>query len=459
VAPLLGGHELLHTWLRPALTRADAAEPLLGGSWSRHRILAIRCMALLTSVEPEVASTHWPFFLSLLRRFGSRTGREAEIISQTCAMFLSDVLLLHSGASEWFPDPAAKSAALLAALRKAQAVSPPLRRKLSEKIAMMMLYGADREITMESTWALTSMMLEVFHHPAGKPSAEVADAAKLDLEEAEEAAHRGRLLCFFGCLGRASASHAARLGAAAELLLSTDLWHLAVPRPLTATRGAQTWRYLQLPRLLRLVCQQLAASCAGHAGRPAARHSAAIWLERVWRPLALLCLDVREESLLAELLRAAIVPVQAVDRSFSAPFTAAGDFWPFIAREVSEACQEISAAWSKGSSKASGEDLQPILRKLTECLGTVKTDQVSSSSPRWDEVREATRERRLQLRQDMDSLEIDISDLIAHALHAEGGLCGGRKRRCGHASDDDSGEVPAPKRLARTLFLGRPGGS
>ncbi|CAE7940079.1 unnamed protein product, partial [Symbiodinium necroappetens] len=197
VAPLLGGSELVHTWLRPALTRADAAEPLLGASWSRHRMLAIRCMALLTSVEPEVASTHWPFFLSLLRRFGSRSGREAELISQTCAMFLSDVLLLHSGASEWFPDPAAKSAALLAALRKAQAVSPPLRRKLSEKIAMMMLYGADREITIESTWALTSMMLEVFHHPAGKPSAEVADSAKLDLEEAEEAAHRGRLLCFF----------------------------------------------------------------------------------------------------------------------------------------------------------------------------------------------------------------------------------------------------------------------
>ena len=140
-------------------------------------------------------------------------------------------------------------------------------------------------------------------------------------------------------------------------------------------------------------------------------------------------------------------------------------------RKVSEACQEISAAWSKGSSKASGEaptcqlslslcfcpcmttptwscccyscqlldgngygyccgsssaaslathlrplsprrrfeDLQPILRKLTECLGTVKTDQaggksnerepgiqchaaeVSSSSPRWDEALQGRR--------------------------------------------------------------------
>ena len=85
-----------------------------------------------------------------------------------------------------------------------------------------------------------------------------------------------------------------------ELLLSSELWRL---------KGR-----VQLPRLLRLVCQQLAASCT--AQRRAAEW-ASLWLKRIWRPLALLCrlyrvvsaglragLEFVEEPQLVELLQA-----------------------------------------------------------------------------------------------------------------------------------------------------------
>jgi len=563
--PLVGG--LLEKWLCPILTRADAAEPVLGGTtWSVQRALAVRCMALSTSMDPEAAAAHWPFFVSVLERYGPiaasldpecKALQAAELITETCVLFLSDVLLLHGGPRGWLPDVCKHAkelfSSLLLALGPPSICSgarqqerlrpkPALCRRLSERLITLMLYGtawAGQELTMnpadkdlcahaEASWAVAWLLLEAFHRPPpGSSAAAFVLPGKMDSEAAEAAAHRGRLLCFFGCLGRASLPHAMLLASAGEILLSTDLWRLGAAKSLVGGKtaisaasavGVRRWRHLQLPRLVRLLCQQLAASCAAsRASSGLAGSMAKTWLRCVWRPLALLCLEaVDDETLLAELLVAALSPVEAVGGA--APLSAA-EAWPAIAREVREACQQIAVAWRKRKSidtaapsvdGGSSGGVMAVARRAAERLAEIDlprgadpehSDAEGSGS--WTEACKIARERRQQLRKVLkEDLNVDTKRLLANATEAfkahesrvsclpdarrqlkrtrtgeegEGvqpkaraqrpGARAVRNRR-GHrasaVSDDDSDGLGNRSSRARgpsrTLFLGRPGG-
>ncbi|CAJ1403931.1 unnamed protein product [Effrenium voratum] len=404
------GENLLEDWLRPAMDHPDATP--------EQRALAVRCLALHGSGEEE-AMTYWPFFLELLR-----SSRQDDII-ETCGLFLTDVLLQRDGLgdaalSAW---PALRSAALRAAR--------PLRRRLAERLMTLLLYSAPGEAEIEASWSLAWLMLEAFH-----TEPEVCQA--LDLEAAEEAAFRGRLLCFFGCLGRASVAHARLMARALQLLLSTDLWRLGALQPLASgPRGAQ-WRLVHMPRLVRLVCQQLAASCAA---RRQAEHLAGFWLEQIWRPLALLCLDSAEDSspLLAELLAAISAPL--LPAAGKAPLAAANQLWPRLKQEVVESCQEIEKTCK------STRDAAQLLQAVRALIPPLAEDDANDAALCWKA--KAARQSRQALRAQLQRREIRAEQLLAHFR----GAGAGRKRS--DLSDDDS-EVPR-KRVRRTLFLGTPG--
>jgi len=564
-APLVG--DLLEKWLCPLLTRADAAEPVLGGtSWAVQRALAVRCMALSTSMDPEAAASHWPFFVSVLGRYGpiaaslepgNKALKAAEVITETCVLFLSDTLLLHGGPSGWLPNIAQHAKELFSSLlgvlgppsissggrqQASKAHSrprPALCRRLSERLITLMLYGtawAGQEIVMNpsdkdlrphaaASWALAWLLLEAFHRPPPGPSAAAfVEPGKMDCEAAAAAAHRGRLLCFFGCLGRASAPHAVLLASAGEILLSTELWRLGAAKALlggkaavsaASAAGLRRWRHLQLPRLVRLLCQQLAASCtAGKASAGLSQRMANTWLQCVWRPVALLCVEnVDDEALLAELLIAALGPVEAVGGA--APLSVAAEAWPGIAREVREASQQIAMAWRKRKSldtaapaaEGSSGGVMAVARRAAERLrglprGADPEVSDGESSQSWVEASKLARERRLILRKVLkEDLQVDTKRLLGSATEAfkahesrvsflperkqlkrprlrkaddEGaqprqapqragsrtapGISRKRRgHRAGAASDDDSEEV-GRRGPSKTLFLGRPGG-
>eukprot|EP00931_Biecheleriopsis_adriatica_P086539 TRINITY_DN61188_c0_g1_i1.p1 TRINITY_DN61188_c0_g1~~TRINITY_DN61188_c0_g1_i1.p1 ORF type:complete len:2103 (+),score=456.73 TRINITY_DN61188_c0_g1_i1:80-6388(+) len=545
--------DFLERWLCPALKRADAAEPVLGGgAWAVQRALCIRCMALCTSKDPEAAAAHWPFFTSVLERFAplvtsmgdssSRSAHAAEVVTETCAVFLSDVLLVHGGPCGWLPNIAQHACELFSALLKAlghpaiAGANRPakLRRHLSDRLITLLLYGvawAGQDVCPGSdcrphpgaSWALAWLMLEAFYGaPPGPSASAFAEPARL-ASEPEEAAYRGRLLCFFGCLGRASAPHASLLASAGEILLSTDLWRLGAQRPLlsdhavsASTAGLRRWRCLQLPRLLRLLCQQLAASAASSGSAAAARELAELWFRSVWRPLALLCLEAfDEESLLAELIQASLAPVEAVDSSGAVPLSAAGEAWPCIAQEVVASCQEIGFVWRKRQSFDADNTitsggcvgqtllLVPTVRRLAARLRCAakpsKVDDAEDEDEKedggcqsWAKSLQAARAQRLCLQKVLKELGVDCKALVAGGVKSlkayasrasvvprragrqpgttreassrgpdtsrKAGLRGpGSRKRLAKAISDDDSEGAGRSRPSQQLMLGRPG--
>ena len=172
-------------------------------------------------------------------------------------------------------------------------------------------------------------------------------------EVAEEADHRGRLIRFFGCLGRASPTHARLLATAVEGFLSTDLWRLGVAVPLGMGRH---WSSIQIPRLLRLFGRELAAgdTCGGQE----------LWLGSMWRPLAVLCLEgsldcsqhhasrptnrgaSRAHDALAEALFAAVAVMDKVGRARG---------WA-VSAEVKHVLERLMCHWGD-----SGESQVPFL--------------------------------------------------------------------------------------------------
>lgn len=570
VAPI-GGEHLLENWLCPSLTRADLAERFMGGQqWLTQRAVAVRCLALHASGDPEVATAHWPFFLSVLERYGpivnqansqSQDTEQAvamvESIAETCVLFLSDVLLLHGGADGWLPDCDSRAAELYCAVLKV--LGPPalattasisgllegdasrlprrLRQLFSERLCTLMLYGTpwagkpstlqssekvakldgrfrrsslslaqDLEPHLVATWALTWLLMQVFYRAPPQSSSFAATThGAHQYEVAEEAAHRGRLLCFIACLGRASAPHAVLLASAGEVILSTEVWTLGAQRPFAGGGIAKTgvgvrrWRHLQLPRLLRLLDDQLVAfAVAGNRCAADVSLAAELWHNSVWRPLTLLCLEVsNEEPLLVELLQSSLVFVEAILRGVIQDV----QVWPRIAREVAAVARHIANAWQQrksrqreGSGLQAAAQLAPSLRRLSERLTpfterSYEEDDTTLVSRALD----AARAKRLQLRNGLrEQLEVDTDSLLESALQVQtllasrASLVGreGKKRIRRSASEpegtematgggkgrilkkrpsewaisDDDSEVHRPKRPSTTLLLGRPGG-
>eukprot|EP00930_Biecheleria_cincta_P094171 TRINITY_DN8501_c0_g1_i1.p1 TRINITY_DN8501_c0_g1~~TRINITY_DN8501_c0_g1_i1.p1 ORF type:complete len:623 (-),score=148.55 TRINITY_DN8501_c0_g1_i1:146-1879(-) len=440
---------------------------------------------------------HWPFFRSVLSRYGpiaasyagkaqEQAGQAAESITETCVLFLSDVLLLHGGPSGWLHDSARHArelfAAILESLGPAEVLSTgatttTLRRRLCERLVTLLLYGGawaglrqedcdDRLFGasparphLAASWALTRMMLEAFHQPLPRrPALATEDPLQLDQlsQEAAGAAHQGRLLCFFSCLGRASAAHAALMASVGEIILCTELWRLGTRESLVGN-GAQApggtsvsalspgmpkqWRLLHLPRLLRLLCQQLAASCVGNEGAAIfANQMAELWLTHIWRPFALLCLEaeIGDALPLAEMLAAVVSPVQAVNSASTAPLSAAGQMWPLLAKEVAGTCQQIAIAWRRrqsydpdsagsGSSAAVVQALR-TLRHLAKSLLAADAEGIHDDSDPDVAATcadaslrgaEEARERRLRLQEELqEELRVDTSCIVAVAKQA-----------------------------------------
>eukprot|EP00435_Cladocopium_sp_Y103_P010592 s1076_g2.t1 len=341
---------------------------------------------------------------------------KAQAMTKTCALFIFDVLLLYG---DQLPPGAASSA--FSALR--QVLGRPLggcggpsevQRCLAERLITILLYGHwDEETELDASWFLAWLMLEAFRHPAST-TPDLKNQAEVNMEvprpdQDNKAAFRGRLLCMFGCLGRASLPHATRLSSAMQLLLSTDrgecrrsfaswtigrllkmidqriwmdLWRLGTQiSEGSGPRGVQQWRAVHLPRLLRLVCQQLAASCATQKSSKA-QHWAQLWLERIWRPLALLCLDAPEEEQLTELLSATAFALQPFGASNLAPLQKAKN-WQSIKQEVRESCQEIV-----GNAEKCQASFLPMLRDLSRRLSEMEEaqEEISESWQDWGGV-------------------------------------------------------------------------
>lgn len=495
-SPDVPSDDLLQRWLCPSLARADAGEAALGGSaWAVLRSLAVRCIALRTSGDAEAAMAHWPFFLSVLSRYAPiaasyadkaevHAGQAAESITETCVLFLSDVLLVHGGPSGWLQDSARRAKELFAAILEvlgpaavlSTGAATTLWRRLCERLVTLLLYGGawaglQQEDCLDcmfaasparphlaASWALTRMMLEAFHQPLPQRPApareELLQLHQLS-KEAAGAAHRGRLLCFFSCLGRASAAHAALMASVGEIILCTELWRLGTQESL-ASNSAQVvggnalsclppgmpkqWRQLHLPRLLRLLCQQLAASCVGNEGVTIfANQMADLWLTSIWRPFALLCLEAElvDALPLAEVLAAVVSPVQAVNNTGTAPLSAARQVWPLLSKEVAGTCQQIAVVWRRRQSfdpDCPGSGCSPVVaqalrtvRHLAESLLAAEAeglhvenelDVAATCADASSRGFEEARERRLLLREELQELRVDTSCIVAAAKQA-----------------------------------------
>lgn len=402
------GGAFLDDWLCPALVLADAAEPVLGtAGWPSLRALAVRCLALHASAEPTITTSHWPFFVTVLSRYvpvvgtlplGSEAAASAEVIVETCVFFLSDVLLLLQSAAvtESCLDGGHCATQLFEAL--AQILNPStvvvaacggedigggdvaaptaeqqrrlpggIRRRLSERLCTTLLYGGawagQDELSEDPVsvlglhdqpqlcWLLTWLLLEAFCQPPppATPPARGTTGAEQWLDEAsEKAAYRGKLMCFFELLLRASPVHAELAVVACEVFLSTGIWHLCTLAPLGT--GLRTWRLIQMPRLVRLVSRLLGVAAGATLAKGAA---ARLWLEAVWRPLALLCLgqEHQADACLPKALLAALAAV-GVSSEAHAPqplFAAAecGNPWPQLAAEIASTIELIVGCWKR----------------------------------------------------------------------------------------------------------------
>jgi len=304
-------------------------------------------------------------------------------------------------------------------------------------------------------WALTWLLLEAFCLPPPPQPTKYVEEEQVPAEAAEEAAHRGRLLRFFSCLAQASPAHAALLAASAEGVLATELWRLGAAA--AAGRGAaaappprgprRRWCPLQLPRLLRFLGRRLAACGGGGSGGggPAAEAgrgegeegggwgwghknvAARLWLECVWRPLVLLCLEApaEQQQPLAEALLAA--PPAALETA------AGGGVWGDALVEVAHALGLVLARWGLGAgggnsaggvgggASAGGVDgavASSLLRLAARLSAGVPPAAAAATEAAWPRLLIRVRHRCGRLRNTFEVLGVDAAAVVRAASAA-----------------------------------------
>lgn len=458
------------------------------------------------------------------------TSAEAHVV-ESCVLFLADTMLkLHRSAAtdalepESCPqygqqlfDTFAHLLGLPTAAPEATQVRLPscLRHTVAEGLCTLLLFGAFLPATPAAPaaalgsglplpgtlpggarWALTWLLVEAFHLPlpaalglrAGEPAATE--------EEVGEAAHRGRLLRFFGSMSEVSDAHALLLAAACEGILATRLWRLAVPVQLGSHRR---WCALQLPRLLRLLSRQLVAAAANVAsvaamgitgtggswadGCDAASSSSNMvvqaWLQAIWRPLALACLELSPREplatcqMLTEALLAALAAVEAASESCSRG-SADADPWargPLLA-EVAHVLRLIVARWgcSGGAADpdappaaAGGAAPQPAAEPATAAaappiatpllrlanrfaLAAGAAADGEETAEHWTRARKEAEERRQGLMATFEELGVDTVSMVQAAREV-------MYARLGRAGEDEaevttSAALPGPRPAA-----------
>jgi hypothetical protein len=448
-------------WFRPTLVRADSGEANLGKdctAWPLLRATAVRCLALHASVCPDLAANHWAFFILVLKRHSpmvisakneTKADDPMSSIVESCVHFLVDTQLVHRLVSDP-EDVDARAVELFEAVAglfglPAQRMSlpPRLRRCLSERLCMLLLFGGVWNIDPNSNsgdsssayapagdldsiphagrWVLTGLLVEAFYRPP--PAVSAAGKTEEALEEAsQEAAQRGSLLQFFCSLSDISGMHATLLAAACEGLLATELWRLAVPAQLGSGRR---WCSLQLPRLLRLLSRHLVMA-AGSQG--AGCMILTVWLECIWRPLALLCLETKQDAharhLLVESLLATLAAIE-VARETHSHFASASD-WPQIISEVSCVLSLIVSTW--GWYKHEGADATceghwnetaraPLLRLVARFKAACADDGVNGLE-KWESLQDVAMKRRDNLRVSFSNLGVNIQAIVESATES-----------------------------------------
>lgn len=459
--------DLPNVWLRPTLVRADSADAVLGCDsdiWAVLRAISVRCLALHTSLCPDLSASHWNFFLLVLKRYAphvvsSRNENNNESptssIVESCVHFLVDTQLVHRRMSD--PSEVDTRAGelfeavtgLLGLPARRMHLPQKLGRRLSERLCMLLLFGGVwgmdpcsnfgdgsstysgglERIPQPARWVLTGLLVEAFFRPPPAVTTMGKSATALK-EAAHDSAQRGCLLQFFCALSDISGMHATLLAAACEGVLATELWRLAVSAQLGCGRR---WCALQLPRLLRLLSRHL-VTAAGQQGSSCLILN--VWLECIWRPLALLCLECKQDAsarhLLAEALLAILVAIEVAGEARS-HFATSPD-WPAAGAEISHVLTLILNSWGwhrRGLARCdtvasdmttdactggqSVESMKAPLMKLASRFCTRFVETESNIADTWQAVELAARRRRESLRAAFAKQGVDTPAIVRSA--------------------------------------------
>eukprot|EP00747_Dinoflagellata_sp_TGD_P028325 gnl/TRDRNA2_/TRDRNA2_133195_c1_seq1.p1 gnl/TRDRNA2_/TRDRNA2_133195_c1~~gnl/TRDRNA2_/TRDRNA2_133195_c1_seq1.p1 ORF type:complete len:764 (+),score=131.37 gnl/TRDRNA2_/TRDRNA2_133195_c1_seq1:183-2294(+) len=460
---------LLEDVLRPALLRADSVPPGAGGiCWPSIRSMAVRCIALYASMSAQSAAEHWPFFLAVLSRCtptaldrsADADSTAATEVVEHCVNFLSDALLSHfadlqgepllweectgiSGSARAYEFFAAVAPLLVVprVARDANAradTSPRLWRCLVQRMCAVLLFGGTWEapagadkypqgyVSPGMHWALAWLLLETFVQPP--PPAVPVEPCGATMEglarqeAAEAAAERGRLLRFFSYMAQLSEQHAMVVAVAAESFLSLELWQLGTLVQLSVGRR---WSAVSLPRLVRFLGRHL----VGAAASPSVEREEAVrwWLECLWRPLALACMESARVSAAADAelpqsLLAAAAALSASAVAGTQPQTTdlalvPQSMLPAITSEVAWVLNRAIELWGWNIAGAGTNVLPVALIELRNRVAAAAASELAAGHMEhvvdWAQIYRHADRRRQQLQQAVAGSGIDVRRIIS----------------------------------------------
>lgn len=404
---------LMEDLLHPALMIADSAPPV--GSWPSVRALAVRCIALYASLSPETSGQHWNFFKSVLERHipevstqnlrysvGDPTASEKIIFS--CVAFMTDALTLHGSEFEGQDgqDPTGICQAVATLLAGGSHISAWLRQAVAFRMCTLMVFHG---IQLDSAhyWVATWLLVQAFAQVESPLSGNFA---------LEASVFSGRLLRFFASLRSLSSHHMKVLAAASEGFLFCDLWRLGHLLPVVN----QLPTVLALPRLVRFLSRELSVCSGGHGEEENP------WLQSLWRPLALVCLEstaaVAGDANLPEALLVAITAA-----------TDADEFAAEVAWVINRTVEKWGA-WNRSRSAArasqgEGPEKSAMSRLRERLASSVSVD--SRTQGDWQSIYEETAQRRSRLREEITHRGVDLSRFLQDLGH-DGGVKSGKGR-------------------------------
>eukprot|EP00435_Cladocopium_sp_Y103_P015481 s1760_g3.t2 len=420
---------LMEDLLHPALTIADSAPPV--GSWPSVRALAVRCIALYASLSPETSGQHWNFFKSVLEshipevstqnlRYSVGDPTASEKIIFSCVAFMTDALTLHGTSEFEGQDSTGICQAVATLLAGGSHISAWLRQAVAFRMCTLMVFHGT-QLDSAHYWVATWLLVQAFAQVESPLSGNFA---------LEASVFSGRLLRFFASLRSLSSHHLKVLAAAAEGFLFCDLWRLGHLLPVVN----QLPTVLALPRLVRFLSRELSV-CSGH------EEEENPWLQSLWRPLALVCLEstasVAGDANLPEALLVAITAADADEFRFIQEDQRAA-----VAAEVAWVINRTVEKWgawnrSRSAARASqGEGLEKsAMSRLRERLASSFSVD-SRTQGDWQSIYEETAQRRSRLREEITHHGVDLSRFLQDLGH-DGGVKSGKGRASeyrGHAA-------------------------
>lgn len=460
----------LDLFLKDALRRALVLTDMMDQwesscSWRTLRTDAVRCIALFGSQSERKASTYWDFFLKVLERYlplvvSPAMDKDKLLLESTEALvghtvsFLTDALLTYA-VNEGLAGPwRARSKHLLEQLSPMLTIgppqpgcgpTPPLRRLLGSRLLSLLLLGGLSEGGLSTqgavSWVMSWLLLETFLQTPPPFQRERQEPHVLR-EQEEAAAHQSCVLRFLSMLSKLSLWHAGKLAFAAESFLSLDLWSLCRPLPVGKS---QKWCCLPLTRVVRFLSHHLAVAAAASPAEEATE-VAGRWLEQLWRPLALICIETAALAAIErELPQALLAALEVTKAQSSASITGEGpvggigtvitelDFVPDHAKaafvtEVAWVLNRVVEFWSPWTSHATAcptrrhgaAALTPLLLSHRErfvlAAGAAQVPQRD-----WSAVYQQAEERRTSIRRAVAKLGVDVRPGVAHIAAAAAG--------------------------------------